>query len=158
MGVVVVVVGALLALRADRDDARRVADADAAALDRAVDARSRADDEEAEATRRRARADADAADAAEARRVQRERLLALGLTEESVDAFVARVESNTELVEWRRDRVGDEVTFQAAQIPQIEQCLVAARHAINIAFGTVIDPDTQVPAPTELCLTLMGLP
>lgn len=158
VGVAAVALVTIVSARGERDDARRAAASDAVALDRATAARDRADRDEAEAVAAREEARADAAAAADARRAQRARLADLGLTEESVDAFVEEVEATTELVEWRRDGVSDEITLQSERIPQMDQCLVAARHAINIAFGTVIDPDTEVPAPTELCLTLMAPP
>ena len=156
VGIALVALVMVVIARGERDDARRVATADAVALDRATAVRGRAARDEAEAVADREEARADAATAAQARQVQRERLAGLGLTEESVDAFLDLVEANTELVEWRRDEVSDEITDQAERIPQMDRCLIAARHAINIAFGTVIDPETEVPTPSAVCLTLVA--
>lgn len=121
----------------------------------AASAREGIEDTEDRTLVRQAEAEALAAEAEAAREAQRVRLRDLGLTEFTVDAFIDRVAGNTELVEWQRDTTTAEVDRQAQQIPQLEQCMVAARQAINSAFNRSIDPNVVVPTPTDLCLALL---
>jgi hypothetical protein len=147
---------AVTVAHADRDAARDRAAAMAAEGTGAAAARAEVEAREQATLEAQAEADLLRSVAGEAREEQRERLLALGLTEFTVDRFLDRVRGNTEHVEWERDGETALVDRQAQEIPELERCLVAARQAVNSAFNLSIDPSVAVPTPTDLCRALLA--
>lgn len=157
VGLVLVAAAVALPLAA-RDSLRAERTEAAATDDRRADAAELRDVAEADqvtAVRQVHTAAREAAEALAARNAQRERLAALGLSEETIDAFLEQQQANTELVEYRRDRTTRDVDRQAQEIPQMEQCLERAKQSVNQAFNTQFgNPDP--PGPNELCRALLG--
>lgn len=97
-----------------------------------------------------------AAQARAARNDQRHRLAALGLNEQTIDAFLERVTGNAELTEFWRDREVRDVDRRAGEIPQMEECVRIASQTLNSAFNRIIDPNLPVPGPSEVCIALLA--
>ncbi len=97
-----------------------------------------------------------AAQARAAHDEQRERLAALDLTEETIDAFLDEVTANAELVEFWRDRTVGDVDRQAHEIPEMQECIRVATQALNRQWNSATFGDSPPPAPSELCRALLA--
>ncbi len=152
----VVVAGPLLA-RAGVSEARvevRVQSAQRAA---AAEARAEVEAAEEVAIAEEAAAAERAAQARAAHNEQRRLLAGLGLNEQTIDAFLLEVGANAELVEYRRDATSATVDRQAAEIPQMQECVSGALPAINAAWNAAtFGQHVPVPAPSELCRALLA--
>lgn len=137
------------------DDARTDEVAVRAAAGDASDLRVDAAAAEGRAIEAARRAEADAAVAREARNAQRRRLAALGLSEPTIDAYLATQLSNTELVEYRRDSTTADVDRQAREIPTMEECLERAKQSVNQAFNTQFG-NAPPPGPSDECRRILG--
>jgi hypothetical protein len=154
--VLAVVVAAPLLARSGVSDARDEVRAQGAERSGAAEARAAVEAQEEVATAQEATATERAAQARAARNEQRHRLAALGLNEETIDAFLVEVTANAELVEFRRDRTAADVDRQAVEIPQMQECVRVAERALNAAWNSATFGDAPPPAPTELCRALLA--
>jgi hypothetical protein len=154
-GLVVVVAGPVVA-RSGVSEARVEVRAQAVERSGAADLLEATEGDEADATEAEAEAERLAAEARAARNEQRHRLAALGLNEQTIDAFLDRVTGNAEQVEFERDREVGVVDRQAAEIPTMEECVRVASQTLNSAFNRIIDPNTPVPGPSEVCTALLA--
>jgi len=149
------VAGPLLA-RATLPDARVEAAALTSERAGAADIRATVAGEEAVAVGAEATATDLAARARTAHNAQRQRLAGIGLNERTIDAFLVEVNANAELVEFQRDRTTQEVDRQAAEIPQMQECVRVANRALNAAWNSATFGDAPPPAPSELCRALLA--
>jgi len=133
-----------------RDDAAgaRATAADAAAERRAVEGRVAAEGD------RLVTAAGEAAAAASALAAERARLAELGLTEASLDRVVRGLRADVAASEALRTTIVTGIAVQQEQIPQMKQCLMAARSAVDAAFHASNHQGVAVPAPSEVCRAL----
>jgi hypothetical protein len=152
----VVVIGGPVVARSGVSEARIEARTQSSEKTAAADLLAETASAEAVATAAEADAQDLATQARAARNEQRHRLAALGLNEQTIDAFLERVTGNAELVEYRRDREVGDVDRRAGEIPQMEDCVRVAAQTLNSAFNRIIDPNTPVPGPSEVCAALLA--
>lgn len=155
IGLVVVIAGPVVA-RSGVSAARSEARTQATERTGAADLLAATEADEADATAAEDEAQDLAAQARVARNEQRQRLAALGLNEQTIDAFLERVSGNAALVEFRRDREVRDVDRRAGEIPQMEECVRIASQTLNSAFNRIIDPNLPVPGPSEVCTALLA--
>lgn len=149
------VAGPLLA-RAAVPDARAEAAAQSSERAGAADIRATVAGEEAAAVGAEATATDLAARARTAHNAQRQRLAGIGLNEQTIDAFLLEVNANAAFAEYRRDRTTAEVDRQAAEIPQMQECVRVATRALNAAWNSATFGDVPPPAPAEICRALLA--
>lgn len=151
----IAVAGPLLA-RSGVSEGRAEVRAQGAERSGAAEARAAVEAQEEMATAQEEAATERATQARAARNEQRHRLAALGLNEETIDAFLDQLTANTELVEYRRDRTAADVDRQATEIPQMQECVRVAERALNAAWNSATFGDAPPPAPSELCRALLA--
>jgi hypothetical protein len=156
LAVLAVAVAGPLVARAGVAEARTEAAAQGSERAGAADMRATVEAEEAVATLDEATAADLAAQARAAHNDQRHRLAALGLNEQTIDDYLARVSGNAELVEYRRDTLTATVDRQAAEIPQMQTCVRVAQQALNAAWNSATFGDAPPPAPAEICRALLA--
>lgn len=156
LAAVAVAVAVPLLVRAGVSNARAEVRAQGAERSGASEARAAVEAREQVATVQGAAAAERAAQARATHNEQRHRLAALGLNEETIDAFLVEVTANAELVEFRRDRTAADVDRQAVEIPQMQECVRVAERALNAAWNSATFGDAPPPAPTELCRALLA--
>lgn len=149
------VTGPLLA-RASVTDARAEVRAQGAERSGAAEARAATEADVVAAEGARDDAEARAVWAREGHNEQRRRLAALGLNEQTVDAFLVEVNANAELVEYRRDSTTADVDRQAVEIPDMQECVRVASRALNGAWNSATFGDAPPPAPSDLCRALLA--
>lgn len=150
----VVVAGPLLA-RASVSDARVAVRAQAAERAAAAEARAGVEADERATGGEQVAAAARAAEARALRNEQRRRLAALGLNEATIDAYLVEIDANADWVEFDRDRTSGRVDRQAAEIPQMQECVRVASRALNAAWNSATFGAGPPPAPSELCRALL---
>lgn len=153
--VLALVVAVPLVARSGVSDARADVRAQGAERSAAADARTSVEAGEREATARATVAADEAAQARVSHNEQRRRLAGLGLNEETVDAYLVEINANAELVEYWRDSTSADVDRQAAEIPQMQDCVRVASRALNGAWNAATFGDAPPPSPSDLCRALL---
>jgi len=156
VAVLALAVAAPLVARSGTAAARSAARDQGAERAAAAAARAQVTSDERTATAAAEVAAEQAAAARAARNEQRRQLAALGLNEQTIDAFLVEVNANAELVEYRREVTSRDVNRQAAEIPQMQECVWVAGRALNGAWNAATFGEVPPPEPSELCRALLA--